>query len=381
MLTSEHIVLKLIENIYDASLNPALWPAFLEKFADSTSGTTTTIFLQDLDAQRGSINAAIRFDPLYQRLYEEYYSKLNVWLVCEGATTYKQGQIVIGQAYVPDDVLIRTEYYNDFLRRLNIFHTFGTPVIKEQSMLSIFTSLRPRETGPYGADESKLLSTLIPHLQRAMKLHHHLADLDRTTKASWNVLERLNVGVIVVKDKGKIVFANNIAEQIINQKDGIHVQNGGLTAQSSTDAMVLRKLVAEAIETSAGKGIAAGGEIHIRRPSLRRPYFVSVSPFICKTAEFPCDESYGIVFIQDSEKKNETSQQMLRHLFNFTYAEAKVAAKLLEGKSISEVAEEIQISQSTVRTQLKSLFLKTSTNRQSDLIRRLLGYSTATTRR
>lgn len=371
MITNEETVLDLIGHIYDASLDPGSWPAFLEKFADSTSGTTTTIFVQDLQAQRGSINAAIRFDPIYQRLYEEYYSKLNVWLVCEGAATYRQGQIVIGQAYVSDNELTQTEYYNDFLRRMNVFHTFGSPVIKEQSMLSVFTSLRPRQGGPYGAEESKLLSTLIPHLQRAIKLHHHFSQLNGTIDSSWELLEGLNLGVVVLNEKAKIMFINRTAEEFVAQKDGLAIQNGCLSVRAK-DTVLLRKLISEAIQTSKGEGFGSGGEMHLQRPSMLRPYSISVCPFSRKISNFHSNGAYAMVFIQDLEEKLEPCEGQLIHLFRFSFAEAKLASRLLQGRSLSEAAREIQISYNTAHTQLKSIFLKTNTNSQSQLVRHLM---------
>lgn len=59
-------------------------------------------------------------------------------------------------------------------------------------------------------------------------------------------------------------------------------------------------------------------------------------------------------------------------LFQFSRAEARLAAKLQEGLSLSEYAERQGIALSTARTQLRALFTKTGTHRQGELVSLLL---------
>jgi DNA-binding CsgD family transcriptional regulator len=58
--------------------------------------------------------------------------------------------------------------------------------------------------------------------------------------------------------------------------------------------------------------------------------------------------------------------------FGLTPAEGRVAAQLAQGKSVREIALELHVTHHTVRSQLKSVFQKTGTRRQGELIHRLL---------
>ncbi len=64
---------------------------------------------------------------------------------------------------------------------------------------------------------------------------------------------------------------------------------------------------------------------------------------------------------------------MLRVLYALTPSEVRVAAGLAEGRSLSDIAAEAGIQVTTVRNQLKSVFAKTSTPRQGELVAKLLG--------
>jgi DNA-binding CsgD family transcriptional regulator len=56
-------------------------------------------------------------------------------------------------------------------------------------------------------------------------------------------------------------------------------------------------------------------------------------------------------------------------LFDLTPAEARVARGIAQGNSPAELARQLGLSPETIRTQLKRVFAKTSTKRQSDLSR------------
>jgi DNA-binding CsgD family transcriptional regulator len=76
----------------------------------------------------------------------------------------------------------------------------------------------------------------------------------------------------------------------------------------------------------------------------------------------------ALVFISDPDQKTPATAETLRTLFRLTGAEVKLAAALLEGKSLTEAANLNQVGRETVRSQLKSILHKTGTRRQSALI-------------
>jgi DNA-binding CsgD family transcriptional regulator len=57
--------------------------------------------------------------------------------------------------------------------------------------------------------------------------------------------------------------------------------------------------------------------------------------------------------------------------FSLTRAEARVAAEVWAGKTMSEAAKTLSVAPSTVRTQLAQVFAKTRTSKQSELVRAL----------
>ncbi len=59
-------------------------------------------------------------------------------------------------------------------------------------------------------------------------------------------------------------------------------------------------------------------------------------------------------------------------LFSFTSSELELGRLLLKGSSVAEIAQHRNVAATTIRTQLRSLFAKTGTSRQSELATFLL---------
>lgn len=66
------------------------------------------------------------------------------------------------------------------------------------------------------------------------------------------------------------------------------------------------------------------------------------------------------------------SAEELARRWGLTPAQARVAERLARGQSVREIAAELGVSRSTVRTHLKAIFAHTDTHRQAQLVQRLL---------
>jgi DNA-binding CsgD family transcriptional regulator len=64
-----------------------------------------------------------------------------------------------------------------------------------------------------------------------------------------------------------------------------------------------------------------------------------------------------------------SSEGELIDLFGLSRAEARLAAGLMTGKKLTEIADEFGLQVATLRTQLRSILKKVGAKRQSDLIR------------
>lgn len=78
-----------------------------------------------------------------------------------------------------------------------------------------------------------------------------------------------------------------------------------------------------------------------------------------------------VVFICDPQQRLAPSERLLRDLYQFTSAEARLACELMNGFTLDEAAERLKIKTNTARSHLKRIFAKTETKRQGDVVRLL----------
>lgn len=75
-----------------------------------------------------------------------------------------------------------------------------------------------------------------------------------------------------------------------------------------------------------------------------------------------------LILIVDLDARLTPNPATLRELFGLTAAETRIALELARGNTLTEIANAHQLSRTTIRSQLASLFMKTQTRRQSELI-------------
>jgi DNA-binding CsgD family transcriptional regulator len=80
----------------------------------------------------------------------------------------------------------------------------------------------------------------------------------------------------------------------------------------------------------------------------------------------------AIVTVRDPDIDSRRREANLRHRFGLTIAESKMAAEILKGDGRAAAARRRRISTATAKAHLSSIFEKTGTHRQAELIRLLL---------
>ena len=79
-----------------------------------------------------------------------------------------------------------------------------------------------------------------------------------------------------------------------------------------------------------------------------------------------------LIVVSDPDQQPTPPEERLRAIFGLTHAEARLAAALVAGHTISEYADESGITENTARWTLKQIQAKTDCRRQADLVRLLV---------
>jgi len=359
-------VSELIGLIYYAALDTDTWPVLLNRLADALSARCGVIGSHNSSTNATAMTAP-RTDPEYLRSFTDHWAnRAFVWK----AAKLPVGTVIFREMMISRDEFCRTDYYNEWCKPQGVEAAIGANLLVEGPLSTVVAAYRPYTEGDFDATETKLFAELIPHLQRAVRLQLHLADLHGTPEGSAEILNRLLQGVILVDAESRVIFANGAAESMLRAGRGLFLGPDGLRAEIPSETRQLRCIIAGCAEPRPGLG-GAGGRLRLSRED-GVPMTVVIAPHHAPFSWVDVVRPRAILFIADPEAVADVRRQRLREDFGLTLAEAAVAVEVLEAEGLQAAAGRLGISLATARTHLAHVFDKTGTRRQAELVRVLL---------
>jgi DNA-binding CsgD family transcriptional regulator len=285
---------------------------------------------------------------------------------------WREGVIERSAEVCPDPVLLRTEYYNDWLRPQRIHHLVRGVVAREGQASWVLSFGRPKGRGTFTAEELGLFAELLPGLRGALQLRHHLLVARSERDAASAAFDALRIGVVFLDARDSPIRINRCAQAILDAADGLKVERGMLSAACSTDTARLRRLIGQARDTTRQAIHTGSGTVTINRPSGREPLHAVVTPLPRDHFSSGSRVAVSVVFVMERERDSPVDHEAVRSLYGLTDAEATVVEGLVRGLTLRQIAAERRASIHTVRTQMKSVLSKTGAGRQAELVRQIL---------
>jgi DNA-binding CsgD family transcriptional regulator len=345
----------LLEAALAAASDDLQWPVFLEALSSQLGASTMSLFLSDPVGQRSSIQFAAGKDPSYVKAYNEHFATVSPFFGDWSHERWREGVIELSGQVCPDRVLLRTEYYNDWLRPQKIHHLARGVVAREGEASWVLSFGRPRRSGSITGRELALFGAILPGLRGALRLRHHLLVARSERDAASAAFDALRIGVIFLDGRDSAIGINRRAQAILDAADGLKLERGTLSASCSTDTARLRRLIGqvrEAIHTG-------GGMVAINRPSGREPLHAVVTPPPRNHFHSGPRVATSVVFVMEREQGSPIDQEVVRAQYGLTHAEAAVVEGLVRGLTLRQIAAERRASIHTVRTQMKTVLSKT----------------------
>jgi DNA-binding CsgD family transcriptional regulator len=360
---------RLLPRIYETGAGD--WDTLLDEITRFVEGSAVALVSHDFKHNLGSVLSAIGYNQKFLPAYALHHARQNVWLARE--RDYRPpGTIHVGEHLVPEHQLLRTKFYDEWLRPQDLHHRLCAVLSRENAIAVFLEIMRPRQRGAFGADDIERLRLLLPHLQRALRLHRRMAELELERDAALRALDQLPWGVMLVDEHRNRLRANRHAEEILVAGDGLMARGNTLRAELADETARLDRLLSRALDRSAPQGPSAGGTLSITRPSGAHPLSVVVVPLHVKTDALGERGPIAAIFVTDPDIPLASNEQHLRELYALTAGEARLASCLLQGKSVDEAAATMGITVNTARAYLKRIYNKTGVRRQPELMRLLL---------
>jgi DNA-binding CsgD family transcriptional regulator len=349
----------LIDLVYASLLGESGWNDFLDRLSARLPGGKTVFFFHDSVRNRGDLSLSSGLGEEALRAYGQHYSRINPWMA--KASVRPIGLGVVSEQMLDRADLVRTEFYGDFMRSIGAEAAVGVTIVRESGRSLLLSTLTERADPHQNLAAAETLTRLAPHLKRAFRYYQTGPFQKAMSEVGDHLFEETDIGLVIVGDGMTVKTVSAAAARHLEGGEGIGISpTGRITLADQGAARALQQMVDR---------LAQGPRVHT--------HVTAASGKMCKItlvklAKDPISAFFEgptvAILIEQAQGTQPADLKRATAAFRLTPAEIKVALALDRGISLREAAIELGIAEGTARQQLKSIFRKTGTSRQSELI-------------
>ncbi|NVK40056.1 MAG: helix-turn-helix transcriptional regulator [Oceanospirillaceae bacterium] len=361
-MLSDKQLLALADEIYEVALDPSYWEELLTSLTSIFRSDFVGVITQDHGSGFCTWFHGVGMDDHDIVRYATYYGTISPTFFQLQVTGV--GDVITDEMHLNRRIYTNSEFYNDFLKPLKLERSAAL-IMERNAHDQTYLALRRPDRNHYTDEELQDFSRVASHLYRAIKLQRRTHFQDRLETAINDALDHVKSGLVLLAPDGSAIKFNKEAERIIAAHDGVYVRGNRLYIERSSCLVDASRLVNG--DCSTNPQHPESEAVAIQRP-LKRPYILFAYP-LGRNDGNTAIHSGTAVFITDTERNHNLTTETIGQIFGLTPAEARLTAALAEGRSLQEYSDAANIAISTARSTLKSVFKKTQTSRQTELVR------------
>ena len=354
----------LIAEIYDAAVDPLLWPIFLERLRTRLGAEFVSIVAIHKPTVRVTHVHHTQWDAAaisdlanHQLVRVPMREKILFGMLDTPVSTLQ---------LMPEDEFQRSSFHRDWVAP-NGLRDGSTTLIADmaEELISIgFVTSQQRD--PVSADEMMLVRRLSPHLRRAFMIGETLERTRWGAEAALAALSGIATPIVICDATGCLVFANPAGEETLRDQGPLLVRHGLVEPRS----LSVRASFSEALRRAASSDLALGrrgvGVPLAAQPEVAYAYIL---PLLSAGVRRVSSQPLVAIFLSTHKGRALPEDAILMTLFNLTPTEARIMSRIGDGESPAALKEDFGISANTVKTHLARIFAKTGCGRQADLVR------------
>jgi DNA-binding CsgD family transcriptional regulator len=349
---------KACARLGDAVIDPAMWPEILGEISGAVGATGAVLLQSDLRT------SDIPHSPGLSEMLNAYFG--NEWHTRDLRANRSFPLILKGEIVITDhdivtlDEMERSPFYNELHapHGLRWFAGIGFRVGHALWGMSI---QRSPQQGPFEANDKRLLVHLSQRLTEVATLSTAVGRI--ALSSATNALNAVRQPAIAIDRFGFVLDANPAAEGLFDEN--LRTSNRRLVVGDAEAKLCLEKLT-DRLRITVDTATLPCEPIVIRRRE-KSPVILRVLP-VHGAARAPFLGARALLTLTAAEPRPGPKPALLARAFGLTPAEARLASIIAEGLNPKRAAEELGISKATARNQLKAIFAKTGTHRQSELV-------------
>ena len=269
------------------------------------------------------------------------------------------GNVIDDLDFISPEEMKRAPYYQEFLAPTGLRWFGGIPVRVDDQVWCLSIQ-RGIAQDPFSPEEKEKLKQLSRRLSSAAALARALGFA--ASSAALEAFDLSHAAVLLLNSKGEVVRTNRAADRLLG--GDLQLRQGRICTSDQAANDALSRALRELLWKTSGGSLLPPVMLprRDRRPLLAYP--VKMSQL---SASYFAECQAAIVLV-DTDARRRTPEATLRGAFHLTHAEARLASQLASGDPLDIICDQLGIAKETGRNQLKSVFAKTGTSRQAELV-------------
>lgn len=336
---------ELVDLIYAAVLGEKAWEEFVDRLARTSPDGCALMFSYDLRRSDPAVSILQGREHETRDMLESHYGALNPY--APYCMVKPLGIGVVGDQMLSRERLIRTEFYNDYMLKNNLTSTVGIAIDRSEE----FTILISTATRLNDDDEQRRLagqySRLAPHLLRAAAFYRRNSPSHMATELGASLYDAADIGTILVTPSRRIVSMSGSADRLLSPYLSFD-QTGRVILPGEASQDALRSMCSNRYDGPQTATFTVKG-LHLTLVKISRGGVVGLF------------DDCGVAIIARKFLANDQKPilELVRQTYDLTPSEFRVLQSVVIGKSTDEIAQHFSRSRETIRSQIKSIYMKT----------------------
>ena len=359
----------IIGAIYDAVIDPTGWNAVINEIRERYNFQIAMLSVIQLATGAPLIYASSNVPEEYERSVDLYGEEVvELWGGPERMASLMLEEPILTTDVVDHATWPGNWFYREWAAPQGLEEQVVIALSWDQTAIANLALGRHYSKLPVTEDEMAALRIIAPHLRRAVLISNLLNGATSRADTFEAALSAMASGAVIVDHDMGILHANAVARRMLDASDPIEDAAGRLRLPVELVPGQLEAAVRAAAETESEMGRRGMGIPTRRRDGV--PLVIHVMPLEHRSERSGVSLSaVAAVFVSETGARSPLPIDAVSMLFDLTPAEARVFELIAIGRSITQIAEELFVAQTTVKTHLASLYSKTDRHRRADLVR------------
>jgi len=358
---------QVVDTIYSAAEEKARWNDVMSEVAAVVDVDVVLLISSDTLHPETDILAYSGVHGSAISSYLQDWAGLDVWMQSRHPVTSTPGAVYRSEELMSARDLLRTPFYNHWLRKLGLGRMLTSNVQISASQRAIVACNFGIDREPATQEQISVLEMLTPHLMRSIQLHRVLGDSRSFADEVRTLLDRIDIGVLLIDSLGRVAGKNDEATRILASHPGLSIADRKVR---SPDATLDREIQQTLNSAKYGATLFDHNvELLLSGQEYARPLRITICPVARSVSQIRGEGLSAVVLVSDPTESLDNSADLIRRKYGLTRQETRVAILIARGGNLRAISKELGVSYETVRSHSKRIYQKLGISSQADIVR------------